>query len=101
MIENRYDYPGDELYMQCVLLLIEAGAELDENNVFEELISAIQNRIVEITFIKKTIFEKWNERIAELITNFTMDPFTDISLQNLSEFLDHDHKPTRTICSLF
>ena len=46
------------LFMPCVLLLIEAGAELDENDVFEELIPAIQNRIIEITFMKEIIFEK-------------------------------------------
>jgi hypothetical protein len=85
--------------MPCVLLLIEAGAEWSTNIVFEELISAIENRMVEIIFMKKIIFEKWTERIAELITGFTMDPFTDKSLQNLSEFLDHNPKPRRTIWS--
>ena len=102
LIENRYDHIDDQLYMSCVLLLIEVGGKLSENVVFEELSSAIQNRIIEITFVKNIIFEKWTGRIAELIADFTMDPFTDMSLENLSESLDHDdHTPTRTICSLF
>jgi len=88
LINRPHDYPSQELFMPCILLLIEAGAELDENYVFEELISAIQNRIIEITFIKKTIFQKWTGRIAQAITDFTMEPFTNTSLQNLSQFLD-------------
>jgi len=100
LIYKRCDYPDYELYMPCILLLIEAGGEVTEEYVvFEELICAIQNRITEITFIKKTIDKKWTGRIAQLITDFTMEPFTDISLENLSNFLDH-HQPTRTICSL-
>merc|ERR1712096_69640 len=102
LIENRCDHSNDELYMPCVLLLIEAGGEVSqEYDIFEELISAIQNRIIEITVMKKTIDKKWTQRIAQLITDFTMEPFTDISLQNLSKFLDHYHQPTSTICSLF
>jgi len=79
---------ADELYMPCVLLLIEAGAEFDKNNIFEELLCAIQNRIIEITSMKEIIFEKWTGRIAQEISDFTMDPFTNRSLQNLSQFLD-------------
>jgi len=102
LLEERCDYTNDELYMPCVLLLIEAGGEMSEEHVvFEELISAIQNRIIEIAFLKKTIDKKWTGRIAQLITNFTMEPFTDMSLQNLSKFLYNDHQPTRAICSLF
>merc|ERR1712096_16050 len=102
LIDNRCDYSNDELYMPCVLLLIEADGEVSEEyDVFEELISAIQNRIFEITCLKKTIDKKWTQRIAQLITDFTMEPFTDRSLQNLSKFLDHYHQPTSTICSLF
>jgi hypothetical protein len=77
-----------ESFLQCALFLIEAGGELNENDVFEELISAKQNRIIEITFTEQTIFEKWTGRIAQAITDFTMDPFTSKSLQNLSQFLD-------------
>jgi len=88
LIEKRYDHFDDELFMPCILLLIEAGAQLDENDVFEELIFAVQNRIIEITFMKEAIFEKWTGRIAQAITDFTIDPFTNISLQNLSQFLD-------------
>jgi len=102
LIDNRCDFSNHELYMPCVLLLMEVGGEVsEEHDVFEELISAIQNRIIEITFTKKIIDKKWTGRIAELITNFTMEPFTDISLQNLSNFLIPDHQPARTICSLF
>jgi len=84
--------------MPCVLLLIEAGAKLSKDEVFEGLISTIQNRILDITFMKQIIFEKWTERIAQLITNFTMEPSTNTSLQNLSEFLD-DYTRTKTIIS--
>merc|ERR1712059_74600 len=62
LIDNRCEYSNDELYMPCVLLLIEAGGEVSEvHDVFKELISAIQNRIIEITFIKKNIDKKWTE----------------------------------------
>jgi len=104
LIDKRCDYPDDELYMESLILLIESGAKLSEDNVFEELISAIQNRIIEITFVKKIIFEKWTGRIAQSITNFTMDSFTNISSQNLSQFLDDQDIMTKkelTICSLF
>jgi hypothetical protein len=74
--------------MPSILLLIEAGAELNKNDVFEELIPAIQNRIIEIMFVEQTIFEKWTGRIARVITDFTMESFTNKSLQNLSKFLD-------------
>jgi len=84
---NRgYDYDG--AFVPCALFLIEAGAALNENDVFEELISAIQNRIIEITFTEQTIFEKWTGRIARAITDFTMEPYTNTSLQNLSQILD-------------
>jgi len=79
---------GNEHVLPCALGLIEAGATLNENDVFEELISAIQNRFIEITFTEQTIFEKWTGRIAQAITDFTMDPFTNTSLQNLTQFLD-------------
>lgn len=105
LIDERSDYLNDELYMPCVLFLIEADGEVSEDHVLsEELISVIQNRITEITFLKKIIDKYYTERIAQLITDFTMEPFTDISLQNLSNFLDNtfEHEPnaTRTICSL-
>jgi len=73
----------------------------EEYVVVEELIFAIQNRIIAIAFIKKTIDKKWTERIAHLITDFTMEPFTDISLQNLSTYVDYDQQPTTKICPLF
>jgi len=88
LICARHSVRDDELFMQCVLLLIETGAELDGDYVFGELISAIQNRIVEITFTKEIIFKKWTGRIAQAITDFTIDPYTNTSLQNLSQFLD-------------
>jgi len=89
LIGKRYDFDGDdELFMTCILLLIEAGAELNENYVFEGLIPAIKNRIIEITYMKKIIFGKWTERIAKVITDFTMEHSTNTSLQNLSQFLD-------------
>merc|ERR1712096_268187 len=103
LIDKRFDdFSNDELYIPCILLLIEAGGEVSEEyDDFEKLNSAIQNRIFEITFIKKTIDKKWTGRIAQLITDFTMEPYTNKSLQNLSQFLNHDHQPTRTICFLF
>merc|ERR1712034_76923 len=88
LIKERYHLSNNELLMPCILLLIEAGAELRESYVFEELPSAIQNRIIEITFMKEIIFEKWTGRIAQAITDFTMHSFTNTSLQNLSQFLD-------------
>ena len=88
LMNQRYSLSDDKLFMPCILLLIEAGAELDENYVFEELTSAIQNRIIEITFMKERIFEKWTGRIAQAITDYTMHSFTNTSLQNLSQFLD-------------
>jgi ankyrin repeat protein len=88
LITKRQILSGDKLFMPCILLLIEAGAQLDENDVFEKLITSIQNRIIEITFMKETIFEKWTGRIAQAITDYTMAPFTKASLQNLSQFLD-------------
>ena len=98
LIESQYDYPDDELFFPCLLILIEAGAELSETDIFEELtlMSTIQNRIIEITFMKKYIFEKWTGRIAQLITDFTMDPFTNMSLRNLSNFLDAIHMHATT-----
>jgi len=88
LIKYRWDVGDNELFMPCILVLIEAGAELDENDVFEGLISAIQNRVIEITFMKETLFQKWTGRIAQAITDFVMDPIKNTSLQNLSEFLD-------------
>jgi len=88
LISQRYHLSDDELFMPCILLLIEAGARCNAIDVFEELISAIQNRIIEITFMKEIIFKKWTGRIAQAITDFTMDPFTNKSLQYLSQFLD-------------
>ena len=79
---------GKKYSLICTLFLIEAGATLNENDVFEELISAIQNRIIEITFTEQTIFQKWTGRIAQAITDFTMEPYTNTSLQNLSQILD-------------
>jgi len=38
--------------------------------------------------MKELIFEKWTGRIAQAITDFTIDPYTNTSLQNLSQFLD-------------
>jgi len=77
-----------ERFLPCALFLIEAGATLNGNDVVEELISAIQNRIIEITFTEQTIFQKWTGRIARAITDFTMDPYINTSLQNLSQILD-------------
>jgi ankyrin repeat protein len=88
LVVQQNDYADNELFMPCILLLIEAGAELDKNDVFEELISAIQNRIAEITFMKEILFQKWTGRIAQSITDFVMDPIRNTSLQNLSQFLD-------------
>merc|ERR1712034_237368 len=96
LIDNRCRHSNDELYMPCVLLLIEAGGEVsEEHDVFEELNFAIQNRIIEITFMKEAIDKKWTARIAELITDFIMEPFTDISVENLSQFLNDEHQETK------
>jgi len=84
---DQKQFCEDELFLPCLLLLIESGAQWNENDVFEELTSAIKNRIIEITFMKEKIFEKWTGRIAQAITDFTMDPFTNTSLHNLSQFL--------------
>jgi len=88
LIHKRHNHADDELLMPCILLLIEAGAALNENDVFDKLISALQNRIIEIVFMKKIIFEKWTGRIAQVITDFTIHPFTNTSLQNLYQHLN-------------
>merc|ERR1711925_37545 len=90
LINNRHYFCQKKLFMPCILLLIEAGAELDESFVFEELTSAIQNRIIEITFMKEKLFEKWTGRIAQAITDYTMHSFTNTNLQNLSQFLNYN-----------
>jgi len=90
LIADTYEY-GDidnEIFIACVLLLIEAGAELNKNDIFDELIFAIKNRIIEITFMKEKIFEKWTGRIAQAITDFAIDSFTNTGLQNLCQYLD-------------
>ena len=83
---------GKKYSLICTLFLIEAGATLNKNDVFsyfsEELISATRNRIIEITFTEQTIFKKWTGRIAQAITDFTIHPFTNTSLQNLCQHLD-------------
>jgi hypothetical protein len=83
---------SDEHFMPCLLLLIEAGAELTGKYAFKELIFAIQNRISEITLMKEIIFEKWTGRIAQVITDYSMGPFTNTSLENLSQFLGQNFK---------
>jgi ankyrin repeat protein len=87
LINDRYTLSSDELFMPCLLLLIESGAQLNEDDLFEELISAIQIRYIEITFMKKAIFEKWTRRIAQAITDFTIHQVKNTSLQNLSQVL--------------
>ncbi len=88
LIKNRRRLSNNELFMPCILLLIESGAQLNKHDLFEELISAIQIRHIEITFMKQIIFEKWTGRIAQAITDYTIHPFTNTSLQNLSQILD-------------
>jgi ankyrin repeat protein len=83
---------GDDLYcvranknvIPIILLLIEAGAKLEKNYVFEELSSAIENRIFEITVMKEIIFEKCTDTIAKAITGFTMEAIMNTSFKNLS-----------------
>jgi len=88
LISMQFTLSRYERFLPCLLLLIEAGAQLNACYVFEELHTAAENRIFEITFMEKTIFEKWTGRIAQAITDFTIDPFTSTSLQNLSQFFD-------------
>jgi len=87
LIRSRWLFSQSKPFIPCLLLLIESGAQVDENYLFEELISAIQIRIMEITFMKQTIFEKWTGRIAQAITDFTISPVTNTSLQNLWQVL--------------
>jgi ankyrin repeat protein len=80
---------GEEDLLPIVILL-EAGAEFPQNETIPfQMKGAVQNRIIEITFIKDKIFEKFTERIAQVILDFTMQPFRNTSLQNLSNFLLH------------
>jgi len=89
LIEHGDDYclRDNEMLIPCLLLLIEAGAKLDKNDIFEELIPAIGTRIIEIIFIRETIFENWTDRIAQVITDFTMHPIRNTSLQKLSKYV--------------
>jgi len=87
LIDARYTLSDNDLFIPCLLLLIESGAQLNENDVFGELISAIQIRLIEITCMKQAIFENWSGRIAQAITDFTIDPVTNTSLHNLSQVL--------------
>jgi len=88
IIQHQCHVSANKHRISCILLLIEAGAQYNVNSNFEEVILAIQNRMIEITLIKETIFETWTGRIAQAITDFTMESFTATSLQNLSQFLD-------------
>jgi ankyrin repeat protein len=84
LIKQKRILSGNELFIPCILLLIESGAQMNKNDVFQDLIPAIQNRIIEITFMKEKMFEKWTGRIAQAITDYAINP----SLRNLSQILD-------------
>jgi len=100
LFDEELHLSEDERFIPCILFLIESGEQLNENYVFEGLIFAIQNRIIEITVVKKTIFENWTGRIAQAITDFTMGIITSTSSQNLSQFLDsHTVQTTHGWCS--
>jgi hypothetical protein len=71
----------------CILILIEAGVNIERKDIPSHVISIIENRILEITFTKNIIFEKFTERVAQLITEFIMLPITNTSLQNLSQII--------------
>jgi hypothetical protein len=80
--------PSNALLLS-ILTLIEHGAQIpDEQNIPSGLLFAMKNRIIEITFIQDYIFQKFNTSIALIITDFTMLPIKNISLQNLMNFLD-------------
>jgi len=103
LVEGRNsDFFDEEFFIPCLLLLMEAGAELSETHIsledcsLAELISIIKNRILEISFMKEILFKKWTGRIAQLITDFTMEPCKKTSLQNLSKLLDGCYKKIKT-----
>jgi len=102
LVEGRdSDFFDEDFFIPCLLMLMEAGCKVGETHISleTEFITIIKNRIVEITFMKKIIFEKWNGRIAQAITDFTMEPCVcnqKTSLQNLSKLLN-GYKPTQTI----
>jgi ankyrin repeat protein len=83
------DHISTELnIVPCILLLLEAGAELPQNHSLPSKIKlAVKHRLVEITFTKTKLFKKFPARIAQLITDLTMLPSTDKSLQNLPQYL--------------
>jgi len=91
IIQRQCDVSTDEYRIPCILCLIEAGAQCNINDDYVEGITLalhVQNRIIEITLMRETIFENCTGRIAQAITEFTMESFTTTSLQNLAQFLD-------------
>jgi ankyrin repeat protein len=71
-----------------ILLLLETGVQLQENESLpSEIKNAVRNRMIEITFTKTKLFQKFPARIAQLITDLTMMPSTDAGLQNLPQHL--------------
>jgi hypothetical protein len=103
LVEGRdSDFFDEDLFIPCLLMLMEAGCKVGETHISleTEFISIIKNRIIEITFMKKIIFEKWNGRIGQAITDFTMEPCLcnqNTSLQNLSNLLNGYAQPTQII----
>jgi len=100
LFDEELHLSEDERFIPCILFLIQSGAQLNENYLSEELTFAIKNRIIEITVVKKTIFENWTGSIAQAIADFTMGTITSTSSQNLAQFLDlHTVQTTHGWCS--
>jgi ankyrin repeat protein len=71
----------------CFLVLIEEGGKAQNYEVHERLIALVEKRICEITIMRTQLYEKFPWHVAQTISDFTMEPFTNKSLQNLKNFI--------------
>ena len=87
LVERKSQCNDEHLFEKNIAVLIEYGANFCDAHNSASLVNKIQYRVIEITFMTNLINEKWTGRIANAIIDFTMEPSTDNSLQNLNKFL--------------
>jgi len=87
-LDNLLHIPDgiDSINMRCVFVLIEAGGDCAPHNS-RYLIHELRKRIIEITDMRNAIYEKWHDSLAREVVHFVMDPFTETSLENLTNFI--------------